>query len=83
MTLREELGAGRLDFFHIRVVPDPVFDEETRGADRLRDARAGLEGVRVGVRVALDRAHLHVLAADLFDHVRVLVLRAHGDDPAV
>ena len=83
ITLRRPAsGDGRLDPFHEGVVAEAVLHDQARRADRRGDARARLESMRVGVRVALDRAHAHVRAADLCDHVRVLVLGADGENPA-
>ncbi len=76
-------GRGGLDAVHVAVVAQAILHNDARSADFLRDARARLEGVRVGVRVALDRGDAHVPAADLADHVRVLILGADSrDQPA-
>ena len=62
------------------VVADAVLHDQLGGGDLPGDGRAGLEGVRVGVRVAHDRRGLHVLPADLGDDVGVLVLGADRRD---
>ena len=73
---------GGLDLVHEAVVAGAVLDDQLGAADLLGDARAGLEGVRVGVGVAQDRADADVRAAELADHVGVLVLGADGRDGA-
>jgi hypothetical protein len=73
-------GSGVLDVSGPGVVADAVLHDEAGVADLPGDGRARLERVRVGVRVAHDGADLDVLAADLLDHVGVLVLRADGRD---
>ena len=71
-----------LDPVHVRVVADTVLDHEPRLADLLGDARARFERVRVGIRVVLDRGDSDVPAADLRDHVGVLILGPDRHDLA-
>ena len=65
---------------HEAVVAHAVLDDELGPLDLFGHARAGLEGVGIGVRVVEDRRHMDVAAPDLGEHVGVLVLGAHGVD---
>ena len=71
---------GGFDLGHEVVVAEAVLDDQLSRADGAGDTRAGLERVRVCVRIALDRAGMDIAAADLRDHVRVLVLGTHCGD---
>ena len=76
ITLRCGVRRRRLDPVHPAVVADPVLHDQLALLISLGHLRAGLERVRVGVRVVQDRGHTHVPAADLAQHVGVLVLGA-------
>ncbi len=76
------VGRCAREVVHEVVVAEAVLNEDLRLAQLPGDARVGLEGVRIGVRVAEDRADGHVVAADLLRDVGVFVLRGHDRDRA-
>jgi hypothetical protein len=74
---------GREQLRHPRVVVDAVVDHDPRGRDGARDRWAGLEQMRVLVRIAEDAGHAHVGAADLAGDVAVEVLGRDDRDRGV
>ena len=70
----------RLDGAHEGVVPRSVLDDQAGGADLRGNRRACFEGVGIGVGIAQDGGHRHVLAAELTNDVRILVLSSDGLD---
>ena len=76
-------GAGRrgLELLHEAVVAHPVLDHE-RGLGHCKAVvRAGLEQVRIGIRIAQNRGDRHMRSADLGHDVPIEVLGRHDLDP--
>jgi hypothetical protein len=74
------LGRRRDHLIGPIIITQAVFHDEVGVRDLGRDPRADLEAMRIGVRVGLDRRHMHGAAADLGDHVGILVFHADGLD---
>jgi hypothetical protein len=86
---KQSLDVDHLAIWHVRgryhlacpiIITEAVHDDQLSSGDLPRDLRTDFEGVRVSVRIGLDRLDLDVFPADLGNHISIHILHANRID---